>query len=466
MTAEIRDLYGQLIDGMQGTRGQLKTGGDAARRRAAGQPADAKAAGAVFRHRHGRRRRHRRDQFRHSGVRRHRARDGGGLDRHQARPRHDRCHGARSRGADRDIAALPAQWRSRHHEFRSRQRRRCAGRLHHQRQDLGAGEGDRQSRHHRKTRRQAAQLDVAGARCRRRRHRELRRRYQGPERADAGAALCARRQAGDADPGAPLDPDAGQGREPDPDLRHVLGSGAGHRRRLAVGQPVDGARCRDHPEGAGPLSLWLFGADHQPRHAAALRQRSGGRRASGDGYRGRSAHQGCDRPAAGAARLERIVRAVVGRRRRRLARRLCDGLPDPRPRKGVCGAGCAVQERARSHPQLGGERQRAGKGRRPRSRLRPLCARPQWRRPDRRSALSRRHQAEQSGDADRKVAAGGRAGAGRRQDRGRSGSMPPRSKASRRSRCWSSAASITAAPCAMPRRWSRWPAKATRRRRR
>ena len=30
MTSEIRDLYGQLIDGMQGTRGQLKTGGDGA----------------------------------------------------------------------------------------------------------------------------------------------------------------------------------------------------------------------------------------------------------------------------------------------------------------------------------------------------------------------------------------------------------------------------------------------------
>src|SRR6201999_806317 len=28
LTAEIRDLYGQLIDGMQGTRGQLRTGGD------------------------------------------------------------------------------------------------------------------------------------------------------------------------------------------------------------------------------------------------------------------------------------------------------------------------------------------------------------------------------------------------------------------------------------------------------
>ncbi len=62
MTSEIRDLYGQLIDGMQGTRGQIRTGGDA-RRRAAGQPAHAKAAGAVFRDCHGGRRRHRRDQL-------------------------------------------------------------------------------------------------------------------------------------------------------------------------------------------------------------------------------------------------------------------------------------------------------------------------------------------------------------------------------------------------------------------
>src|SRR5258705_3334306 len=29
LTSEIRDLYGQLIDGMQGTRGQIKSGGDA-----------------------------------------------------------------------------------------------------------------------------------------------------------------------------------------------------------------------------------------------------------------------------------------------------------------------------------------------------------------------------------------------------------------------------------------------------
>src|SRR5262249_24475350 len=30
LAADIRDLYGQLIDGMQGTRGQVRTGGDGA----------------------------------------------------------------------------------------------------------------------------------------------------------------------------------------------------------------------------------------------------------------------------------------------------------------------------------------------------------------------------------------------------------------------------------------------------
>ena len=51
LTAEIRDLYGQLIDGMQGARGQIRNGGDAGARidRLA---ADAGAARALFRHRH------------------------------------------------------------------------------------------------------------------------------------------------------------------------------------------------------------------------------------------------------------------------------------------------------------------------------------------------------------------------------------------------------------------------------
>ena len=38
MTSEIRDLYGQLIDGMQGTRGQLKTGGDSSNQELQGSP--------------------------------------------------------------------------------------------------------------------------------------------------------------------------------------------------------------------------------------------------------------------------------------------------------------------------------------------------------------------------------------------------------------------------------------------
>jgi len=38
LTAEIRDLYGQLIDGMQGTRGQIRSGGDAAGAELQGSP--------------------------------------------------------------------------------------------------------------------------------------------------------------------------------------------------------------------------------------------------------------------------------------------------------------------------------------------------------------------------------------------------------------------------------------------
>src|SRR6202034_3517988 len=38
LSAEIRDLYGQLIDGMQGTRGQIRTGGDAGAAALQGSP--------------------------------------------------------------------------------------------------------------------------------------------------------------------------------------------------------------------------------------------------------------------------------------------------------------------------------------------------------------------------------------------------------------------------------------------
>ena len=268
----------------------------------------------------------------------------------QARSRHHRRHGARSRGADGNAAALPAQRRQGRHEFRPRQCRGRARRLQYQCEDVRPGEGDGQSDHHREAGGEAADLDVAGARRRWRGDCQSRRRHQGAERADAGAALCARRQGGDAGAGAALDPDIGKRREPDADVGHVLRPGVRHRQRVAVGRPLHRTRCGDHFEGAGSLSVRLFRADHQPRDAAALCQRPRGRRASGDGYGGRPAHQGRDRTVVGPPRLERLVRPVVGRRRRFLARCLRHGLPDPRPRKGFCGAGRAVQERARPHP--------------------------------------------------------------------------------------------------------------------
>ena len=38
LSAEIRDLYGQLIDGMQGARGQIRSGGDASAAELQGSP--------------------------------------------------------------------------------------------------------------------------------------------------------------------------------------------------------------------------------------------------------------------------------------------------------------------------------------------------------------------------------------------------------------------------------------------
>ena len=111
LTAEVRDLYGQLIDGMQGVRGQIRSGGDIAGAELNGSPpaqaplslysgivhvgADGVATSPL----------------RYSGLRRHRARDGGGLEQGQSRQGHRRCDYSRSGGADRDAAALPAQWR-------------------------------------------------------------------------------------------------------------------------------------------------------------------------------------------------------------------------------------------------------------------------------------------------------------------------------------------------------------------
>ena len=166
LTADIRDLYGQLIDGMQGARGQIRTGGDAARGRAAGLAAHAEAARALFRHRHRQARRHRRGRVRHPRLRRHRARDGGGLVEGQGRPRGRRRHHPRSGGAHRDAAAFPAQRRPRHHASRSRQCRRTGRRL-----PAGGEERRRRRRRQRRAADAAAQRQAAQrrrqCRCRR-----------------------------------------------------------------------------------------------------------------------------------------------------------------------------------------------------------------------------------------------------------------------------------------------------------
>ena len=110
---------------------------------------------------------------------------------------------------------------------------------------------------------------------------------------------------------------------------------------------VDGARRRDAAQGARPLSVRLLRADREPRAAAALRQRACGGVPARARHRRRPAHPRCDRPPAGAAGLERRVRPVVGRRRRRLARRLRDRLPDAGPRARLRRAGHRLQARAR-----------------------------------------------------------------------------------------------------------------------
>ena len=71
-----------------------------------------------------------------------------------------------------------------------------------------------------------------------------------------------------------------QGREPDAVERSVRRSRAGHRRGGALGRRLDRARRGDAAQGARPLSVRLLRADHQPRAAAALRQRARERGAS------------------------------------------------------------------------------------------------------------------------------------------------------------------------------------------
>ena len=130
LTAEIRDLYGQLIDGMQGARGQIRSGGDSAgsgtvrlrrrrRRRSRFIPASSPSAAMA-------RRRVQFDIPAFAGTVRVMA---VAWTQDKGRQGVRRRRRARSGRADRDAAALPAHRRSRRGAARARQRRRRGGRL-------------------------------------------------------------------------------------------------------------------------------------------------------------------------------------------------------------------------------------------------------------------------------------------------------------------------------------------------
>ena len=147
LTAEIRDLYGQLIDGMQGARGQIRSGGDSGAELTGTPPTQAPLAlysGIVnvgadgtaevsF------------DIPAFAGTVRVMA---VAWSKDKVGKAVRRRHRARSGGADRDAAALPAHRRPRQRAARPRQRRRRGRRLQYR--------ASTQRRHRQARRRQAA----------------------------------------------------------------------------------------------------------------------------------------------------------------------------------------------------------------------------------------------------------------------------------------------------------------------
>ena len=263
-------------------------------------------------------------------------------------------------------------------------------------------------------------------------------------------------QAGDAGADAPHRAAARQGREPHAVERSVRRSRAGHRRvALSVGAStaLDAATLA---EGARPLSVRLLRADHQPRAAAALRQRAGERRRISRSTPRSTSASATPSSALLARQASNGSFGLWSRRRRRcLARRLCHRLPDAGARARLRGAGrrrsswrstgCATTSPPRRSRRKDGGRDLAyalyvlarngvGAGRRP--------------------ALPRRHQARRARNPDRQ-------GADRR------GARPARRPGARRARLsggarhsiaagsreLNSAAPITARRCATRRRW-------------
>ena len=126
---EIRDLYGLLIDRMQGVPGEVRSGGDSEAVRLKAPPPTQKLLAFYSGIMQGRRRRQGVGDVRPAGLQRLRARDGDGVDEGRRRPRFEGRVRARSRRGHGQHSALPFAWRHIAASGRDQQRLRCGRRL-------------------------------------------------------------------------------------------------------------------------------------------------------------------------------------------------------------------------------------------------------------------------------------------------------------------------------------------------
>ncbi len=108
---EIRDLYGLLIDRMQGELGAVRSGGDSGAVRLQSPPPTQKLVAYLFRHREGRRQRQGHGLLRPARLQRHGAGHGHGLVEGRHRPCGQGRDRPRSGGGDDQHSALPRLWR-------------------------------------------------------------------------------------------------------------------------------------------------------------------------------------------------------------------------------------------------------------------------------------------------------------------------------------------------------------------
>ena len=260
---------------MQGARGQIRTGGDIGARidRLA---ADAGAARALFRHRHGRRDGTAQVSFDIPAF--------AGTVRVMAVAwSKDKVGKASGDVIVRDPVVLTATLPR---FLRTGDR----GAVQLELDNVEGAAGDysiavEQRRHRQARRRQAVTLKLAAKQRDHRLGAGVGRRGRAPARSRSASAgpngfALERSYALDvrpanADPDAPHRARACPRRDADAVEGHVRRFRAGHRARRPVGRGLDLARRRDAAERARPLSVRLFRADHQPRGGDALHQRAG-----------------------------------------------------------------------------------------------------------------------------------------------------------------------------------------------